>query len=264
MFDPISKLESKILSILANKYPLTANEILEKIENHYSSAGIHRALLALLQQGLIHKSKTRYQLQTDHLIDEKREIQKVLDRYIKAESYHIFQKQESFYYFATLSELDYFWNAVIEKWFNFYPKKRYSYWQKQPLPWFAILQLNEERRVVNNICELTKDFKTVCVDNPITKLLKPVYTEHKNSSFHPIKDLPSIGHAFAIFGDHVIETFHNKKTEKVIKQLCKSKSSSLLFESVIELAEPGSYKLEISKDPKKADSYKQKIKKWLS
>jgi len=76
---------------------------------------IQKALKSLIDKKFLHKNSKYYQLSTDTLIAEKRKIQSILDRYIEAESYHIFQKKEASYFFETLSELDYFWNKVVEQ-----------------------------------------------------------------------------------------------------------------------------------------------------
>ena len=263
MFLELSPLESFINKVLTKDYPLSSRSILQKVEKQhgikYSPAGIQKALLSLVQKGVLHKHSKYYQLKTDTLLDEKKHIQSILDRYIAAGSYQIFQKKETTYYFETLSELDYFWNATVEKWFNFYPEKKYAYRQKQPFPWFAVMHLDEERRVVANICKKCKAFQTLCADNPMTRRLKPVYTEHPNSTYHLVQNMKHINHAFGVFGDHVIETFHPKSITDVMKKICFSETESILFSSIIELSKRGSYKLSIHKDKKKATQYYKMI-----
>jgi predicted transcriptional regulator len=261
MFDRLSELEVLIINVLATQYPLSSKDILEKIDKRkmtrYSKSGLQRALKLLLGKGMLSKYSKYYQLSTDTLINEKKRIQSVLDRYIEAQNFHIFQKQESNYYFETLSELDYFWNAVIEQWFNFYPKKKYEYLQKQPLPWFAIMHLDEERRVIKRICEDCKAFKTYSFDTKATQQLKSVYREHNISKFILSKSVKDLSHSFALFGDHVIETIHPPKITQIIKKLCMQNSDSILVSSIIEMSAKGNYKLSISKDRQKVEKYRK-------
>lgn len=261
MFTSLSHLESAITKVLSHHYPITSTEILEKIENksdsHYSTAGLHRALKSLREKGILHKHGKYYQLRTDRLMDEKKAIQAVLDRYIEAQNYHIFQKQEAHYYFNTLSELDYFWNAVIEQWFNFYPQGKYGYWQKQPFPWFAAMHLDEERRVVRSICDRCQEFRTYSIDNVMTRELRHVYTEHENSRMFLVHEIKELNHAYAVFGDHIIETFHPPHIAKVLENLTTSFSNAILFSAIIALSAPGSYQVTITKDARKAERYRE-------
>jgi hypothetical protein len=261
MFDQLSSIESSITSLLSRQYPLSQKDILEKIEEitkkKYSVSGLQRALSSLVQRGILHKHSKYYQLRTDRLLDEKKKVQAVLDRYIEASGYHLFLRKEVRYFAESLSQMDYLWNAVIEQWFNFYPAKIHTFWQQQPVPWFPLMHSDEERRIFASITEHCTDVRTYSIESPISTQVKPIYTEKSNSNLLWLDKRVDIGHAYAVFGDHILETKHPEHIVRALEELSKGTSDSIPFHSIIELSVPGSYEIIISKDAKKAERYRQ-------
>lgn len=218
----------------------------------YSPAGIHRALALLLGKGMLHKHGPRYQLRTEYLHEERERVQGVLDRYMRAGGYQPFLHMEERYVFDSLSLLDLFWNALVEKWFRFYPAKVHAYLQMQSVPWFALLHFDEERRITERIAAHCTGFRTYSLDCPLARQLKPLYDGIAGSSLTLLQGGTDIGHAYCVFGDHVIETRHPAKITDVLQGLATQKES-IPYASLIALSEPGSYEITVSKNKKRAE-----------
>jgi len=71
----------------------------------------------------------------------------------------------------------------------------------------------------------------------------------------------NIHHSFSVFGDHIIETFQPPNIEIILQELTKGDSDSILFSSIIALSQPGSYKVTITKDKRKAEQYRGELLK---
>lgn len=257
------KTEEAVQKILQRDYPLSAGQIRQKcIERFgitYSVSGIQTALRNLRAENLIHKSGPRYSLDLQKVIDQRNQLQRVIDRYTQADKYHLFQKEENHYFFRTLQELDTFWNAVLQKWFAFYPADSDSYIQFQPFPWFALTQLDQEKTILETIASHCKSVETLMLYNNFLKDFTGLYA-HQNLKLWTTHDFDSFKGSFGIYHDHVIQFHFPPKFKKAIEDFIFHKRS-FDFQSIQPFFEEGNYELIISKDRKLAEKLKKKFRK---
>jgi hypothetical protein len=70
-------------------------------------------------------------------------------------------------------------------------------------------------------------------------------------------------HSYAVFGDHIIETFHPPHIASVIEELTTSFSNAILFSAVMALSAPGTYQVTVTKDAAKAQAYREQLEQLL-
>ncbi len=257
------KTEETIQLILQKNYPLTAGEIRNhattQFNTTYSVSGIQTALRNLRKEDLIHKSGPRYALNLQKLKDQLDHTQSVIDRYTQADKYHLFHKQENHYFFRTPQELDTFWNSVIFKWFSFYPEKSDHYTSFHPFPWFALINLAQERNVLKQLSSHCTTVKTLMLYNNFLKDFEGLFSG-SNLKIWTTEKFDQATHSFAIYHDHVIEFPFPPKFQQAIQDFIFQKRS-FDFQSIQPFFEEGNYEIIVSKDRQKAEKLKKKFEK---
>lgn len=270
-------LEMQILEIL--KYgPSTRLQIVEYFINRgFTKQGVYKALRNLhasdciaVQKGAVSLSSIWLSRMSTYVRDAQFSLMNNPDNTTLANSFLFLKEGESLtYYFQNLLSTMQFWNHFFSLLYKNLPPNTplFTY---NTHHWFTFLPDRAEHVVRNDLKTIDRNYYIVVgARSPLEKISRKQYQNPPLIQMHNVKEpLFKPGYYFDLFGDTIAELFvppvlENQITDFMMQQNPPKKTEDIITTLKPILESPGKVRAKISRNAKKSNRLRTKLKKYF-